>query len=159
MTNESVDSKKKTKKSANFFLWWQVDPAELDKQVAQYATLGSWIAARSVSALLLLFSAALSGVLGYFGWLGFDAWALIDAALMLVLAALVLKGQRWAIIAAMTFWTASKYISIYSMVVGGGGNGFAVVTQLIWWCIYMQQFNLALRVENRRRDKRVPTAT
>jgi hypothetical protein len=60
---------KPTKKSSGslvWFIWWKVDKDELTKQVKEYNSLSIWRSARKISALLLLFSAAVTVILYYF---------------------------------------------------------------------------------------------
>lgn len=141
----------KQKESLNWFLWWRVSPGELQKQVDGYQTLGMFKAARKVSAALLLLSALLTTLLVIFA--GFDTFAYFDVAISLILAVLVYRGQTWALMITMIFWTFEKIYGLLFIIPAEGGQG---VTQLIWWAVYMHAFWLAYQVEKARRKQLAP---
>jgi hypothetical protein len=79
----------------------------------------------------------------------FDAYAAVDVIIMAVLAVFIYWGHRWAMFVAMVLWTLEKALSAWVVIeTGRGGN---VLLQVLWWCVYMHAFYLAVRVEQQRR--------
>jgi hypothetical protein len=144
---EDVASGKKPRTTAwNWLLWWQIGPAELKRQVADYRKI-SFGSARILSAVLLTVSAALTALFVVIGVT--KPTGLVDTVLFLVLAAFVALGHRWAMIAAMVLWTIEKAVLTVSPNLNGL-HSFPI-TQILWWCAYMHAFYLAFRVEQERR--------
>lgn len=139
-------------------VWWQIDPAELDRQVSQYDDLPVYRSMRGISGLCLLFSAAVTAVSAFFGIANIDATAYLDVATMLLLAVFIFLGHRWAMIGAMMVWTAEKIISLSDTVTLMQSSGGLIVGQLIWWAAYMHAFYFAFRIEQRRRSIRRASA-
>ncbi len=146
------DFRTKPKTKWQWVLWWRVDEDDLDDQVIRYDTLGWFEAARKLSVVCLLFSIAVTIVFALFGAITADSY--VDIALMVVLAAFIYRGHRWAMIAAMVLWTVEKIL------IGTTGigtlkppNGGALVVSLFWWAAYMHAFYLAFRVEQERRKR------
>ena len=50
----------KRSRALNWVLWWMIDESELEEQVSEYSDLPIYVAARGLSLLLLLFSAAMT---------------------------------------------------------------------------------------------------
>ena len=148
MTEEAP---KRTRSS--FFLWWQIDQDELTKQATEYATLPFSKSVRAGAVLCLVISMVITSVMVFFRLLGVDYWSFVDVGLMAVLALFIGLGHRWAMIVAMIYWTISKVMTIVDGV--QSGLGAAIVTQLIWWAIYMHVFWFAFRVEQERRKPRL----
>ena len=147
MNQKSDKIKKKT--SLEWLLWWRVDQEELEMQVREYKTLKITKSAKGVSLLCLLFSSILT--ICFVQFLHIDSSAYLDVAIMLVLGIFIYRGHRWAMIAAMLFWTSEKLLQIIEPIkinghVSGGGVGM-----LIWWAIYMHAFYLAFKVETKRK--------
>lgn len=136
----------------SWLLWWEVDPSELDAQVANYERLSILKSARGQSALCFVFSVILTALLASVGILAPNAY--VDMVLMAALAVFIYFGHRWAMIAGMILWTAEKGLmfafGLHSLARGG-------ITQIIWWCVYMHAFYFAFRVEQARRA-RLPAA-
>ena len=134
----------------DWILWWEIDPAELERQVAEYDSLGFFHSMRGLSVLCLSLSVALTVTLIGFRALGLGASAFIDAAIMAILALFIYLGHRWASLAAMIIWTTEKVL----IAVGGLGtthvSGAMVISQLIWWAIYMHAFYFTFRIEQKR---------
>lgn len=152
---EQSANKKASK--ANWLLWWKIDEQELTKQVTEYRTLGLFRSARGISVLCIALSVVITIAIASFGVPSFDAASVAEAAVLVVLAVFIYFGHRWAMVAAMALWTLEK-LSMVALGVGAEPpNGAAIVPQLIWWCIYMHAFYLALRVEQRRRADALET--
>ena len=133
-----------------WFLWWQMDQSELEKQVKEYNTLKFSQSARGISAILLWISVAATAVFVFF--LGADKSAFIDAGILLLLSFFVAKGYRWALIVAMLLWTFEKGLSLYDQLLGASATGGSfVVMTIIWWTLYMHSFYLAFKVEQMRK--------
>jgi hypothetical protein len=141
----SVDSKNPKKSFLSMFTWWKTDPAEVRKQLTQYETLKVWQSARGISALLCLFTVAVTVLFGNFMHLSGEAIA-IDAILWSGLGLFMYRGTRWAFIVGMVLWTLEKVIALY----GGLSAGATPIMQVIWWAIYMSAFFLAFKVESER---------
>jgi hypothetical protein len=139
----------KKKRNWSWLLWWQLDSAELNRQVNQYDTLKFWQSARGISVCCLAFSIAVTAIFVATGT--FDNWVLVDAALMAALAAFIYFGHRWAMIAAMALWTFEKGVG--ASLVSQGVHPSTLIMQVIWWCIYMHAFFLSFRVEQERRKR------
>ena len=124
------------------YLWWKVDESELAKQITEYQTLDWKKSARKISGLFLVLSTIITGLFVYFGkW---DASSLIDAGLMALLSVFCFMGKRWALMAAMIYWTFAKIALIATSL------GLPII-QILWWALYMKQFYLAWKVEQIRR--------
>lgn len=139
------DAKHKREPTLNWFLWWQIDPQELSRQVEQYATLPFHKAARGLAVICVLISAAITGIFIAVGTTPLLGG--LDAIAMLALGLFIYLGHRWASVAAMILWTFEKG----SLLLGGFADGGNPVTQIIWWCLFMHAFYLAFRVEQQRR--------
>ncbi|MBL6853765.1 MAG: hypothetical protein ISS15_17940 [Alphaproteobacteria bacterium] len=150
MTETFHPDRPKPKRNASYdwLLWWRVDQDELDRQVYEYKTLRLWQSMRGISFLCLLLSATITVLFAAFNFAGVDAYAFVDAGLMLGCGLFIHFGHRWAMIAAMLLWTLEKVMGVVST--GGAG----IIVQLIWWAAYMHAFFFAFRVEQTRR--RVP---
>ncbi len=133
-----VPPKQSLKKRPPFFLfWWKINGEELLKQINEYDTLKFHQSAYGISVILLLLSALITGIMviytkEYFG--------LIDVFAILIFAILIYLKFRWAMIAAMIFWTFEKLVSLFD-----GGN---IVVILLWWALFMHYFYLAYKVES-----------
>jgi hypothetical protein len=149
MTSVNTLDTKKSKKSAfSFLLWWRTDPAEVEKQVAGYTTLRVWQSARGISALLCVFSAAVTMLLGNFIHLS-TGEIYAEVAIWSTVGILMYFGLRWAFILGMILWTIEKATMLFS-------GGAAPIVQIIWWAIYLNAFFLAFKVESRRAE--IPVA-
>jgi hypothetical protein len=126
--------------------WWQTDPAEIQKQVAEYGQ--GWVRARHVAAYCLTFSVALTAAFIYTGLMSPDGWP--DAIVAAALAVFVFLGHRWAMVGAMLWWTFEKGFGI----VNHPPQGSSVIPQLIWWAAFMHAFWVAFQVEQERRKPR-----
>jgi hypothetical protein len=135
------------KPKQHWLMWWRVDADELKSQIETYKTAKIWKSARGLSALCLLFSSVVTIAFIYFKITPVGGG--LDAAIMIVLAGFIYFGHRWAMIAAMLLWTVEKALAIYEGASHGASGG--ILTSVIWWCIYMSAFWLALRVETERR--------
>lgn len=151
MAGWGVKAGAKRKPRQNWLLWWRTDPAELDAQILRYPSPNPFKTARGVSALLLLASVLLTVVMTAFRLM--PLLALGDAAVMAALAALIYFGHRWAMIAAMLFWTLEKVLALAAPLMGEKTFGTPIF-QVFWWCLYMSAFFLAFRVEQERRKPR-----
>ena len=126
----------------NTLLWWKISKDELENQITNYDSLNIWNSSRKISFLLLLFSCILTLVLVLFEQL--DTSAYCDVILFLLFGVFVFLGHRWAIVFSMLLWTFEKG----SLLLSGKQSP---IIQIIWWCIYMKPFYLALCVEYERR--------
>lgn len=138
--------------AGHWFLWWQVDPDEIDDQAKEYEELNLFQSARGVAVLCLALSIAITWGLIWVGWRGVNAWSLLDIAVMVVLGLFIWRGHRWAMLGAMLFWTIEKIVSVQNLIEDKPANAVSFVIVLIWWCFYMHAFWTAYRVERRRRQ-------
>jgi len=148
-TQTVVKGKKKSR--GHWLLWWKVDQVELDKQVSQYDSLGILHSARGMSVLCLAFSSAITLVLVAVSSFGIDSSAYVDVTLFAFLALFIYLGHRWAMIAAMIFWTLEKGLIIVQGLGPVHTSAGIALGQLLWWSIYMHAFYFALRVEQQKR--------
>jgi hypothetical protein len=140
------------RRSWSWLLWWRVDQSDLDEQVEKYNSLGVFKTARGQSVLCLLFSVAATIAMVLLKVT--DQGSYVDAAVLAAFAVFIYFGHRWAIVAAMTFWTLEKgYLMYLGVTAGASATASNPVVQLIWWCIYMQAFYFALRVEREKRKR------
>jgi len=146
----------KRSRALNWVLWWMIDEGELEEQVSEYSDLPIYVAARGLSLLLLLFSAAMTVAVIAFGIV--EPIGLVDAALMSVLGLFIYFGHRWAMILIMVLWTLEKAVMIIVPLQAGtvGSPMSNPVTQIFWWAVYMHAFYLAFRVEQERRKRPIP---
>ncbi len=145
---EQAAPQKKRRMGWEWLLWWQIPPDELKRQVEQYDTLTFFQSMRGISVALLSFATATTLLFMALGAGGVDPTAFIDVGLMAICALFIWLGHRWAMIAAMVLWTLEKAAM---MVDGLGGNPGSVVTQPIWWAVYLHAFYFAFRIEQERR--------
>jgi hypothetical protein len=129
----------------NWILWWRVSEEEVQTQVLGYDFLRVWESARGISTLLLLLAALVTSLVIFIG----DSPPLeyIEVGICAVLAVLIFFGYRWAMLAAMVFWTIEK---VLAPIITPGGIGVLIFTAL-WWAAYMHIFYLAFRTELARR--------
>src|SRR6266404_3056467 len=142
------DGEKPKKHSLSWVLWWQTDPVEIDKQVAEYKSLSLFKSARGVSVLCLLLSMAITSAFVFFG--SFDLTSFVDVAAFGILALFIYLGHRWAIIGAMLLWTVEKVVTGISGVGGVHPNSTLLIGQFFWWTAYMHAFYVAFKVEQKR---------
>jgi hypothetical protein len=135
----------------NVFLWWQIDPDEIEDHARDYHVLNIFRSARGIAALCLLFSVAVTCGFVWFRLQGYDSGALIDVGVMTILAFYVWRGHRWAMLAAMLFWTAEKGFGVFNAFYGSKIPVVSVLMQVVWWGIFMHFFYRAYRVERRHR--------
>jgi hypothetical protein len=129
----------------DWILWWRIDPVQLEEQVRLYDTIGFRSSMRGISVACLVFSMLVTVLMTYFGGMGLNASAYVDAGLFGMLAGFIWFGHRWAMVGAMLLWTLEKVAIIV-------GHPVMVVAQLVWWCLYMHAFYFAFRIERRRRQ-------
>src|SRR3989344_8059192 len=122
---------------------WKISEEELKNQVDSYRTLKITQSYRGISALLLVASMMLTGLLAKFGVIAYEDFY-INLFVYLPIAFFVYKGHRWAIIAIMILWTYEKGYQVYL-------NETSPIISLIWWSIFMSYFYNALKVELKRR--------
>jgi hypothetical protein len=149
MTDAPASAQKKRKSFLSFLAWWKVDPGEVDKQVAEYESLGFWRSARGICAAFCILSVLITGLIGKTVGLSEETVA-FEVIVWLVLAIGMYRGQRWAFGTGLVVWTIEKA----SLVASGIGNSAAPITQVIWWAIYMNAFYLGFVVERRRAHNR-----
>jgi hypothetical protein len=85
---------------------------ELEEQVCGYNTLKIYQTHRGISAIMLITSAALTLLMIVIEMV--DYLSVVDIAISLILAGLLFKKYRWAIICAMLFWTLEKALKLKS---------------------------------------------
>jgi hypothetical protein len=130
-----------------WFFWWKIAPAELERQVREYASLKFYQSGRGQSAVALLVIIIISAVTVVMG--AQPAFGVIVESLVFIgLAIFIWFGHRWASIAAMTIWTVEK---LYDFIAASQGKGSSLIPIAIWWIIFMRFFYLAFRVEQARR--------
>lgn len=153
--SETPSAKRKKDSSFLAFLaWWNVDPDELNKQVAEYHSRRIWQTARGISAILCALSVLVTLVLG--AAMGFSEGSIVwEVVIWAVLGTCMYRGQRWSFVAGLVLWTIEKA----ALAIAGAGRGAAPFVQIIWWAIYMNAFYLALVVENRRAREAPPADT
>jgi hypothetical protein len=141
---------KPPKRGWNWFLWWRIDPDELDDQATEYKTMGIFTSARKLSACLLCLSTVVT--IAFIVLRAVPQAAYGDAVIFAILAIFIYLGHRWAMIGAMIVWTIEKaFVAIAGIETGLPSSATSIV-QLIWWALYMHAFYLAFRVEQHRRS-------
>jgi hypothetical protein len=123
---------------------WKVSNEELNNQVENYSSLKATQSYRGISAILIVASMMLTGLLAKFGVVSYAGFY-IDLCIYLPLAFFVYKGHRWAIIAIMILWTYEKGYQLFN------SNGSSPIIAIIWWSIFMAYFYNAFKVERMRR--------
>lgn len=143
MISDSKTKDGKIKRAFGWLLWWQVDKNELREQLEGYKTLKITKSAKGISLLFLLLSAvATTAFILFFNW---DSWAYFDVFLFLLLGFFIYRGHKWAMVAAMIFWTFEKLFLLFDNTLS-----FNPALSLIWWAVYMHAFYLAFQVERLR---------
>jgi hypothetical protein len=123
---------------------WKMSATELQKQVASYDTLKITESSRGKAALLVLFSAALTGLVAWFHLISIDA--AFGIVIYVPLAWFIYRGHRWAMGAMMLLWTLEKGAQIL--------GGRSPVSIIIWWLLFVGSFYQAYQVEQARRATR-----
>jgi hypothetical protein len=135
---------------------WKMDEQTLQEQVDGYDTLGLRDSYRKASAGWILLSVAISVALGTWLLKGFSQADILTSALIyLPLSFFVFKGHRWALIAAMVFWTIDKGFMCrqgLEKTASGQASSTAFVVHIFWWLLYMSFFTRAYGVERARRQ-------
>jgi len=139
-------------------LWWKINPEEIDRQVEDYNTLKITQSARGLSFLLCVFSLLVTPIILFTTNTRaintyYITGVVIADIVFLVIAFLIYKGQRWAIIIMMIWWTFEKFSAAYDQIAIQSPQGVQALIQIIWWSFYMHAFYVALKVENLRRKK------
>lgn len=145
-SNQATDGKENKKQLRHWLLWWKIDESEIKRQVDGYTTLSITESARGQSVLCLLLSAAVTFIFIISGSEIIDNSAYTDIVLFCIFAFFIYRGQRWAIIGAMIFWTIEK---VYFLYISTGNP----IVQIIWWAVYMSAFWLAFKTEIARSKK------
>jgi hypothetical protein len=142
-----------------WLLWWKTDPEVLSRQVDKYDTLKITQSARGLSFLLCI----LTFILGIAVYIKHPSlWLLIISTIPIpALGFLVFRGQQWASIILMIWWTIEKFLAAYNQILITN-HAFNIVTTILFvgipaylfWSLYMHAFYVALKVANlRRKDK------
>src|SRR5262245_43392378 len=130
-------------KKGNQWLWfvtdWGLSREELERQLAEYKTLGWTKSCRKMAATMMMLATALTLILTFYRYSsaqidGLDA-ALRAAFTVLIygtLAWLLYRGYRWAIVLTMLAWTGEK---LYQLV-----SGAPPILVILYWIIFMQVF-------------------
>ena len=143
-TPDKGTDKKKGNSFLNTLMWWKVEAAEVEKEVAQYGTRKPWNSSRGVSAGFCALSVVLTVALS--GYLKLSTTSVVvEVGIWTTLGYFMYRGHRWAFIAAMALWTFEK-----AVFVANGGGGAAPIVHVIWWAIYMNAFFMGFTVERRR---------
>ena len=124
---------------------WNISGKELQNQIENYDTLGFFSSSRKIATALMIFSAIITLIFAMVGWFPSEIW--IDIVLILILASFVYKGQKWAMIVTMIYWTFSKgfqLVSGFSVENFSAGN---IIMSILWWAIFMGVFWQAYQVE------------
>jgi hypothetical protein len=141
----------------SWLFWWNVDQAEIDRQVEGYKTLGLFKSARKLSVFFLGLSMIITALFVYLSQLAtqpliqVDTSAFVDVSAMGFLALFIYLGHRWAMIGAMVLWTIEKVSVAMDAASNPHPNGGLVFVQVAWWAMYMHAFYLAFKVEQQRR--------
>ena len=137
------------RRPAGYLLWWTIDPDQLQRQATEYSSLGVFESARGRCALCLIFLAAVSVFPIYFRKSDYSA---VEAAAFLVLAVLVYRGHRWAMICAMLLWTLERASQFHINLQGHASSLLEnIMVPVFWWALFMRFFYAAFRVEQERR--------
>ena len=131
-------------KVLHWILWWRLSEDEIVAQVLGYDALAFWQSARGLSSLLLAVAAAATSLVTVIA-VGIDDSEPLDylpAAICAILAVLVWSGNRWAILAAMVFWTVDRALQPLM-----SGRIELLILAVLWWAVYMHVFWLAFRTE------------
>ena len=140
----------------HWLLWWQISPEELEGQIENYNNPKITQSARGLSFLLCIASSIITLI--SIAFFKMDKMGFVDIVLFLVLGFFIYKGQRWAIIITMILWTMEKAFLIYEPITKN--NYSTTPIQIVWWCLYMHVFYVALKVDSlRRRAIRKKTTT
>jgi len=146
MSEQPVTSPKKKKPPLWFFLWWETDPEDVERQITGYGTLRVWQSARGISLLLCLFTVVWT--VAFAGLVSLSSGAVLtEVILWSALGLLMYTGQRWAFIAAMVLWTLEKGLVVAVV----WGTPPVLFMQIFWWAIFMNAFMLGFKVELQRR--------
>jgi len=149
-TGKIIDAGEK-KQSGDIFtnlFKWNMDEKELKNQIENYDALGFLKSARKLATAAMIFSAIITLIFIMVGWIPSEIW--IDIILILILAFFVYKGQRWAMIATMIYWTFSKGFQLVSGFSVGDFSAGNIIMPIIWWAIFMGVFWQAYQVERAR---------
>jgi hypothetical protein len=143
-TDRGTTEKKKGNSFLKGLIWWRVEAAEVENEVAEYRTRKPWKSSRGVSAglcaLTVVLTVALSGYLNIS-----TSEIVVEVCIWSTLGYFMYRGHRWAFIIGMLLWTFEKAVFVVD-----GGGGAAPIMHVIWWAIYMNAFYMGFTVERRR---------
>jgi hypothetical protein len=107
----AVPARNDRKSRGNFFLWWRIDPAEVERQVDGYDILGVAHSARKGSAALCALSVVITAAFGSYMKMPTGTIA-IEVLVWGGLALAMARGTRWAFAAGLVLWTLEKAFGI-----------------------------------------------
>ncbi len=154
-----LGNKKKRGSFWPWLLWWRLDQNELDKQIAEYQSLKITQSARGQSFLFIIFSGLVTTILILF--FNSSSANFVGVFISLLLGYFIYRGQKWAMITAMIYWSFNQLIQVYkgieSYVINSGDPNLTsisstILIHLLWWAIYMHAFYLAFTAERLRKQ-------
>lgn len=140
-----------------WFLWWRLDSNETEKQINQYDDLGIIRSFRGIAALLTASWVLLTELFSITNWIPnnkfvvslfmYQEIGLFSLFLYLLLAFLIFKGKKWAILIAMILQTVNSGYALFHSVFLVEPDILFWFMIIFWWSLFMRFFYGALRVE------------
>ena len=134
--------------------WWEIWSEELEGQVENYDTLKITKSAKGLSSLFCIASSIITLIIVLATNIVNKPSGIVESILFLILGFLIYKGKRWAIIVVMFLWTLEKFIWVYEAIIKSD-YGYSLFIHILWWCLYMHVFYIALKVENLRKKRNI----
>lgn len=144
--------KQKKKKRGHWLFWWLVDQNAIREEVENYHSIKIFASSRGRAVICVGITVLITLAFVVFG--SFQLSGLTDIVLLLLFSYFVYKGHVWAIVGIMIYWTFAKLSMIVSLGMAQqqtSANGGLLVSQVVWWAIYMHFFYSALLVEIKRK--------
>lgn len=148
------------KKSDNFlswFVWWKLDPIQLEKQTDEYNSLKFYKSYRGISVLLIAGWILLTKFFALIQWLPnnkffislfvYENISVFSVLLYLVIFYFLYKGKKWAIIVAMILQTLNSGYALINSIASGNVDVIFWLMLIFWWSLFMKYLYGAYKVQ------------
>jgi len=143
----------------SWFLWWKIAADTVDKQIQQYKILKIYQSYKGIAALLIVGWVVLTDVLALMNWVPrnkfivslfiYERVEFFSILLYFLLAFLIYKGKKWAMIVAMILITIDRGFALFHSISLGVVDTIFWVMIIFWWCVFMKYFYGAYNIERR----------
>jgi hypothetical protein len=153
----------KQKQDDNFlnqFIWWKLDPIQLEKQVSKYSSLKIYKSYKGISVLLTAGWVILTKIFSLIQWIPnnkfiislfvYENISLFSILLYAFVIFFLYKGKKWAIIVAMILQTSNSGYALINSIASGNVDIIFWLMLVFWWALFMKFLYGAFMVEKVR---------